>query len=131
MIFRCFLFIFFIISCNKPIKDEDEVEIEELTKEQSHKKYVQSLHRSNLEEVYRNQDFINILSIKYDIADSICTTIIVDYLDVFNNKMRDYTNQYKIETIKNYAFENNLQEEQVASLLHDYISYRDSKNKQN
>lgn|SRR5690554_5096362 len=125
MIFRYFLFIFFIISCNKPIKDE--VEIEELTKEQSHKKYVQSLHRSNLEEVYRNQDFINILSVKYDIADSICTTIIVDYLDVINNKMRDYTNQYKIETIKNYAFENNLQEEQLASLLHDYISYRDSK----
>lgn len=125
MIFRYFLFIFFIISCNKPIKDE--VKIEELTKEQSHKKYVQSLHRSNLEEVYRNQDFINILSVKYDIADSICTTIIVDYLDVINNKMRDYTNQYKIETIKNYAFENNLQEEQLASLLHDYISYRDSK----
>ena len=125
MIFRCFLFIFFIISCNKPIKDE--VEIEELTKEQSHKKYVQNLHRSNLEEVYRNQDFINILSVKYDIADSICTTIIVDYLDVINNKMRDYTNQYKIDTIKNYAFENNLQEEQLASLLHDYISYRDSK----
>ena len=125
MIFRCLLFMFFIISCNKPIKDE--VEIEELTKEQSHKKYVQSLHRSNLEEVYRNQDFINILSVKYDIADSICTTIIVDYLDVINNKMRDYTNQYKIETIKNYAFENNLQEEQLASLLHDYISYRDSK----
>ena len=94
MIFRCLLFIFFIISCNKPIKDE--VEIEELTKEQSHKKYVQSLHRSNLEEVYRNQDFINILSVKYDIADSICTTIIVDYLDVINNKMRDYTNKYKI-----------------------------------
>lgn len=109
MISRYFLFIFFIISCNKPIKDE--VEIEELTKEQSHKKYIQSLHRSNLEEVYRNQDFINILSVKYDIADSICTTIIVDYLDVINNKMRDYTNQYKIETIKNYAFENNLQEE--------------------
>lgn len=125
MIFRYFLFIFFIISCNKPIKDE--VEIEELTNEQSHKKYVQSLHRSNLEEVYRNQDFINILSVKYDIANSICTTIIVDYLEVINNKMRDYTNQYKIETIKNYAFENNLQEEQVASLLHDYISYRDSK----
>ena len=125
MALNCFLFIFFIISCNKPIKDE--VEIEELTKEQSHKKYVQSLHRSNLEEVYRNQDFINILSVKYDIADSICTTIIVDYLDVINNKMRDYTNQYKIETIKNYAFENNLQEEQLASLLHDYISYRDSK----
>lgn len=125
MIFRCFLFIFFIISCNKPIKDE--VEIEELSKEQSHKKYVQSLHRSNLEEVYRNQDFINILSVKYDIADSICTTIIVDYLDVFNNKMRDYTNQYKIEMIKNYAFENDLQEEKVASLIHDYISYRDSK----
>lgn len=101
--------------------------MEELTKEQSHKKYVQSLHRSNLEEVYRNQDFINILSVKYDIADSICTTIIVDYLDVINNKMRDYTNQYKIETIKNYAFENNLQEEQVASLIHHYISYRDSK----
>lgn len=125
MIFRYFLFIFFIISCNKPIKDE--VEIEELTKEQSHKKYVQSLHRSNLEEVYRNQDFINILSVKYDIADSICTTIIVDYLDVFNNKMRDYTNQYKIEMIKNNAFENDLQEEKVASLIHDYISYRDSK----
>ena len=125
MIFRYFLFIFFIISCNKPIKDE--VEIEELTKEQSHKKYVQSLHRSNLEEVYRNQDFINILSVKYDIADSICTTIIVDYLDVINNMMRDYTNQYKIETIKNYAFENNLQEEQVAGLLNDYISYRDTK----
>src|SRR5690606_39980094 len=122
MIFRCFLFIFFIISCNKPIKDE--VEIEELTKEQSHKKYVQSLHRSNLEEVYRNQDFINILSVKYDIANSICTTIIVDYLEVINNKMRDYTNQYKIETIKNYAFENNLQEEQVASLLQDRKSTR-------
>lgn len=125
MIFRYFLFIFFIISCNKPIKDE--VEIEELTKEQSHKKYIQSLHRSNLEEVYRNQDFINILSVKYDIADSICTTIIVDYLDVINNKMRDYTNQYKIETIKNYAFENDLQEEQVVDLLYDYISYRDAK----
>lgn len=29
--------------------------------------------------------------------------------------------------MENYAFENDLQENQVAYLLHDYVSYRDSK----
>lgn len=126
MIYRYLLFIIlFIVGCNKPNKNA--VEIEDPTREKLHKEYVVGLHDRNTEEVYRNQDFINILSVKHQIADSICKTIIVDYLNVINNQSRDFSNQYKIETIKNYAFENDLQEEQVGSLLHDYISYRDFK----
>lgn len=55
-----------------------------------------------MEEVYNSNDFVNILNVKYQIVDSICITIIVDYLDVINNQSRVYSNPYKIETIKNY-----------------------------
>jgi len=126
MIYRCLLFIIlFIASCSKVT--ESTIRSDEPTREQLHKEYIFNLNNQNIEEVYGNQDFINILSVKHNIADSICTRIIVDYLNVINNKSRNYSNQYKIETIKNYAFENELQEEQVANLLHDYVSYRDSK----
>lgn len=126
MIYKYLLFIVCFISCNKHTKNT--IESDEHLKHELHKEYVFNLHDQNLEEVYRNQDFVNVLSVKHQIADSICTIIIVDYLNVINNQARNYNTQYKIETIKNYAFENDLHEVQVADLLHDYISYRDSKN---
>lgn len=125
MIYKYLLFIVCLISCNN--ESQNTVESEEPTREELHKEYIFNLHNQNIEEAYINQDFVNILSVKYNIADSICTEIIVDYLNVVNNQKRNYTNEYKVETIKNYAFENDLQEEQVAGLLHDYISYRDTK----
>lgn len=124
MNYKYLLFIVCLISCNNEY--QNTVESEEPTREELHKEYILNLHDRNTEEVYKNQDFVNILSVKHNIASSICTTIIVDYLNVFNNQARNYSNQYKIETIKNYAFENDLQEEQVVNLLYDYISYRDT-----
>ena len=125
MIYRYLFFILCFTSCNKVIKNA--VQSDEPTKEELHKEYIYNLNDQNIEDVYRNQDFVNILSIKHTIPDSVCTKIIVEYLDVVNNQTRTYTNEYKVETIKNHAFENGLQEEQVANLLHDYVSYRDSK----
>lgn len=126
MIYKYLLFIVCLISCNN--ESHNTVESEEPTREELHKEYILNLHDRNKEEVYRNQDFVNILSVKHNIASSICTTIIVDYLNVINNHSRDYSNQYIVENIKNYAFENDITEEQVANLLHDYVVYRDSKN---
>lgn len=131
MTYKYLLFIVFLISCNKDQKNTivgEEPTKEEPTKEELHKEYIYNLHDKNIEEVYRNQDFVNILSIKHTIPDSVCTKIIVNYLNVINNQSRNYNNQYKIETIKNYAFENDILEEQVAGLLHDYVSYRDCEN---
>lgn len=125
MIYR-YLFILLVLnSCDKIT--ESTIETNRQTKEEIHKEYILNLQDKNIEEVNINQDFVNILSIKHNITDSVCTRIIVDYLNVVNNNSREYSNQYKVETIKNYAFENNLQKEQVANLLHDYINYRDSK----
>lgn len=115
------------ISCNN--NNENTSSIKNLTKDDIGISYVEKLHTKNFIEVSHNNDFINILSVKHDIEDSISKRIILDYLDMVNNKTRDYSNQYKIETIKNYAFENDLLEKQVAELLHDYVIYSDSKNR--
>lgn len=125
MIYRYLFIVLCFVSCNKVT--QNEVQSDEPTKEELHKEYIYNLHDNNVEEVYRNQDFVNILSIKHNIPDSLCTRIIVEYFDVVNNQSRTSTNEYKVATIKNYAFENGITEEQVSKLLHDYVSYRDSK----
>ncbi|MBA5791740.1 hypothetical protein H1R17_10995 [Flavobacterium sp. xlx-214] len=124
MIYKYLFIILFITSCDRIT--ESKSKIEEPTKEELHKEYILNLHYKNTEEVYKNQNFVNILSVKHNIPDSICVDIITDYLNLINNEARNYTNQYKIETIKNYAFENDLSEKQVANLLHDYLSYKES-----
>lgn len=125
MIYRYLFILLCFASCNEVTRNA--IQSDEPTKEELHKEYIFNLHNQNIEEAYINQDFVNILSVKYNIADSICTEIIVDYLNVVNNQKRNYTNEYKVETIKNYAFENDLQEEQVANLLEDYFRYSESK----
>lgn len=126
MIFRYLCLLLFITSCKKV--SESNYQQNQPIKEELKNDYVSKLHDRNLSEVNINRDFVNILSVKHNIPDSICERIIIDYLDLVNNESRNYTNQYKVEAIKNYAFENNLQENQVANLLSDYVSYRNSNN---
>lgn len=98
MIYR-YLFILLVMnSCDKIT--ESTIEPNRQTKEEIHKEYILNLQDKNIEEVNINQDFVNILSIKHNITDSVCTRIIVDYLNVVNNNSREYSNQYKVETIK-------------------------------
>lgn len=91
-------------------------------KDELYKEHVSQLHENNLSEIHRNQNIINILSVKHSIPDSLCNKILIDYLDMVNNHNRDYSTDYKLEAIKNYALENDITEEQVGSLLYDYVT---------
>jgi len=68
MIYKYLIIILCFISCNKVT--QNAVENKEPTREELHKEYILNLHDRNMEEVFRNQDFINILSVKHYIADS-------------------------------------------------------------
>lgn len=96
------------------------------TKYELHKEHVLQLHENNLSEIHRNENIINILSVKHNIPDSVCNKILIDYSDMTKNHSRNYSSDYKYEAIKNYAFEYEITEQQVGSLLYDYINYIDS-----
>lgn len=100
---------------------------ESITKEERDKEYSEYLFHLEDEIMYTmvlNEDLINILSVKHNIPVEDCNTILIDYLFMTKNVKKPSTNQYKIEAIKNFAFEHDISEEQVGNLLYDYVNYR-------
>lgn|SRR5690606_1589621 len=123
--YRYLILIVLAIGCT-PLP-ENVPKTEPLIKDEEYKEYVLQLHEQNLYQLEQNKNIINILSVKHNIPLTVCNKILSEYLNMTKNHRRELSNEYKVEAIKNYAFENNILEEQVGNLLYDYLHYIDSK----
>ena len=123
MIYRYLIFLVLIIGCTKNtprIVNEGPTDEDRLYKE-----YVLKLDAENTFVLTTNEDVIHILSVKNSIDHQSCKIILLDYLNLTKNTRRELSDDYKIEAIKNYAFEHDITEEQVGNLLYDYLNYID------
>ncbi|WLD23745.1 hypothetical protein NU10_13720 [Flavobacterium dauae] len=125
MIYRYLILIVLVIGCTT--LPENVNKTKPLTKDEEYKDYVLQLHEQNLYQLEQNKNIINILSVKHNIPLTVCNKILSEYLNMTKNCRRELSNEYKVETIKNYAFENNIPEEEVSNFLYDYLHYIDSK----
>lgn len=123
--YRYLILIVLVIGCTQ--LPENVPKTEPLTKDEEYKEYILQLHEQNLYQLEQNENIINILSVKHNIPLTVCNKILSEYLNMTKNHRRELSNEYKVEAIKNYAFENNILEEQVGNLLYDYLHYIDSK----
>jgi len=121
MIYKYLIFLVVIIGCT-PLPD-NVTKTEPLTKDEENKEYVLQLHEQNLYQLEKNKNIINILSVKHNIPLSVSNKILLEYLDMSKNYRRELSNEYKVEAINNYAFENDITEEQAGSLLYDYALF--------
>src|SRR5690606_32536055 len=122
---RYLIFLVLIIGCTRStprIVNEEPVDEDKLYKE-----YLLKLDEENTFMLAKNEDVIQILSIKNCIDHRSCKIILLDYLNLTKNTRRELSDDYKIEAIKNLAFEHDITEEQVGNLLYDYLHYIDSK----
>lgn len=124
--YRYLIFLILIIGCNKNtprLVNEGPTDEHRLYKE-----YVLKLDEENTFILTKNEDVIHILSIKNGIDYQSCKIILSDYLNLTKNTRRKFSDDYKIEAIKNLAFEHDITEEQLGNLLFDYLHYINSKN---
>jgi len=119
--YRYLIFLILIIGCNKNsprLVNEGPTDEDRLYKE-----YVLKLDEENTFILTKNEDVIHILSIKNGIDYQSCKIILSDYLNLTKNTRRKFSDDYKIEAIKNLAFEHDITEEQLGNLLFDYLHY--------
>lgn len=119
--YRYLFFFVLVIGCT-PLPD-NIAKTEPLTKDEEYKEYVLQLHEQNLYQLEQNKNIINVLSVKHNIPLTVCNKILSEYLNMTKNHRRELSNEYKVEAIKNYAFEDNIPEEQVSNFLYDYNLY--------